>query len=570
MNFASQVSSLWLQMRHKTSKTHLILFLILLLGTVLRVFKLSGIPPGFANDEAAITYQAYSILLTGKDTWGNFLPILSFKDFGEYLPPFAVYAQIPFLKFLGLNEFSARIPFALTGIAAIAVLYILTKSLFNKKWISLLACFLFAVSPFNIGWSRFVYEGNFGSLFYLLGVTLFVLSLKKNIKLFPLSVAFFGLTLTTYHIYFFVTPLTTVLLYVPFIKKLIFNKKSFLISVIIGLIFTLYGLLIVASGSGRERFRQVSIFSKSDIVNKLNYTQSFCSSKVPNSLCRLFFNKVTAYSYEYSFNYFSHFSPTFLALNGSFLRQAILPVHGLIYPFELVFFYAGIVILIRKKDFSSYILISWVAVYPLANSFTGLGEISRIGHAMPLFPIVSALGLFTIVKSLKNYKYANYIKAAILIIAVFNISGFLLNYFVVFPKTNSSFGSDAYVQLIKKISNESYSFQRFYITRDYLGSAPEFQTRIFLPIDPKVFQDPKRNEISIKEPEKYINYKRLDNFYFFNNLEEIDSSKDDLVVKSKSQLIPSDQILFEIKEDNGDVSLVGVLGGSSPKQLNEE
>lgn len=566
MNFSSQVSLLWLQARHKTSKTHLILFLILLLGALLRIFNLKGIPPGFANDEAAITYQAYSILLTGRDTWGKFLPVLSFKDFGEYLPPFAVYVQIPFLKFFGLNEFSARIPFALTGVAAIAVLYVLTKNLFNKKWISLLACFLFAVSPFNIGWSRFVYEGNFGSLFYLLGITFFVLSLKKNIKLLPFSVAFFGLTLTTYHIYFFITPLTTFLLYAPFIKRIIINKKFFFISVIVGLFFALYGLLIVASGSGRERFRQVSIFSRSDIINKLNYSQSFCSSIIPNPLCRLFINKVTAYSYEYSFNYLSHFSPTFLALNGSFLRQAILPTHGLIYPFELVFFYVGIVVLVRKKNLSSYILISWLVIYPLANSFTGLGEISRIGHAMPLLPIVSALGLFTIFKALKNYKYAIYVKAAILIFAVFNISGFLLNYFVVFPKTNSYFGSGAYVKLIKKVKIENYSFQKFYITRDYLGSAPEFQTRIFLPIDPNVFQDPKRNDIIIKEPEKYINYKRLDNFYFFNNLEEINSSKEDLVVKSKSQLSPSDQVLFEIKEDNGDVSLVGVLGGNNSKQ----
>lgn len=565
MNFASQVSLLRLRARRKVNKTHFILFLIVALGAFLRVFNLKGVPPGFANDEAAITYQAYSILLTGRDTWGKFLPLLSFKDFGEYLPPFAVYAQVPFLKFLGLSEFSARIPFALTGIMAIAVLYILTKSLFNKKWISLMACFLFAVSPFNIGWSRFVYEGNFGTLFYLLGITFFTLSLKKNIKLLPFSIAFFGLTLTTYHIYFFITPLTVILLYVPFIKKIIINKKILFISVTIGLIFILYGLLIVASGSGRERFRQVSIFSKSDIVNKLNYTQSYCSQKIPNSLCRLFFNKITAYTYEYSFNYLSHFSPTFLALNGSFLRQTILPVHGLIYPFELIFFYAGVVILIRKKDFSSYILISWLAIYPMANSFTGLGEISRIGHAMPLFPIVSALGLFTIVKSLKSYKYAAYVKAAILIVAIFNISGFLLNYFVVFPKTNSHFGSDAYVKLIKEIKTKNYPFQKFYVTRDYLGSAPEFQTRIFLPVNPKAFQDPMRNEIVIKEPEKYINYKRLDTFYFFSSLEEINPSKDDLVVKSESQLSPSDQILFEIRENNGDLSLIGVLGGNNLK-----
>ena len=114
-------------------KSLAIFIAIILLTAFLRIFKLGNIPAGFANDEAAITYQAYSVLSTGNDTWGNYLPLLSFKDFGEYLPPFAVYAQILFLKFLGLNELSARLPFALTGIVSVGALYVLTKSLFNKK-----------------------------------------------------------------------------------------------------------------------------------------------------------------------------------------------------------------------------------------------------------------------------------------------------------------------------------------------------------------------------------------------------------------------------------------------------
>ena len=100
-------------------KHQLLLVAIIFLALFLRLFKLSNIPAGFANDEAAITYQAYSLLQTGKDTWGNSWPLLSFKDFGEYLPSFAVYALIPFIKVFGLNEFAARLPFALTGIIAI-------------------------------------------------------------------------------------------------------------------------------------------------------------------------------------------------------------------------------------------------------------------------------------------------------------------------------------------------------------------------------------------------------------------------------------------------------------------
>src|SRR3989344_6379418 len=312
-------------MLSKIKSWQVLLLAILFLSAILRFFKLSSVPPGFANDEGAITYQAYSLMLTGKDTWGNFLPVLSFKDFGEYLPPFAVYAQIPFIKIFGLNEFAARLPFALTGIFSTIAIYFLVQELFNKKPISLLSCFLFAVSPFNIGWSRFVYEGNFGSLFYLLGLTFFVLSRKKSIFL-PFSVIFFGLTFTTYHIYYFVTPLTGIFLFIINAKKII-KGKYFNISLVITLAFILYAIMIVASGSGRERFRQVSIFSKGEIINELNINRSMCKQNLPSFFCRLLFNKVVAYGYEYSFNYFSHFSPQFLALNGSFLRQSILPTH---------------------------------------------------------------------------------------------------------------------------------------------------------------------------------------------------------------------------------------------------
>jgi len=539
-------------MLSKIKSWQVLLLAILFLSAILRFFKLSSVPPGFANDEGAITYQAYSLMLTGKDTWGNFLPVFSFKDFGEYLPPFAVYAQIPFIKILGLNEFAARLPFALTG-----VVYFLAQNIFNKKTISFAACFIFAVSPFNIGWSRFVFEGNFGHLFYLAGLLFFVLSRKRDV-FFPISVFFFGLTLTTYHTYYLVTPLTGIFVLATSANKIIRNKY-FVISLILGAIFVLYGILMVASGSGRERFRQVSIFSKAEILDQLNTKRSICNDYIPNPICRLVFNKVTAYGYEYTFNYFSHFSPQFLALNGSFLKQNILPTHGLVYPFEILFFYTGTIILLLRRSPTSSILLFWLIIYPLPNSFTGVGDISRIGFAMALFPIISALGLITIGDLFKKIKLFNLAVVVTLFAATFNIFSFIINYFYVFPTTNSKFGSQAYVQLFKKIKNEKYP-GKIYVTRDYMGAAPEFQARIFLPISPGAFQDEARNEIVIDNEKKYISYKRLDNYFFFQNSNEIDTNNSNLVIKSKTQLGKNDKVLFEITEPNGEPSLFATSG----------
>ena len=56
---------------------------ILTLATFLRLYRLKDNPAGFFCDEASIGYNAYSILTTGKDEWGQPWPLF-FRAFGEY------------------------------------------------------------------------------------------------------------------------------------------------------------------------------------------------------------------------------------------------------------------------------------------------------------------------------------------------------------------------------------------------------------------------------------------------------------------------------------------------------
>ena len=53
---------------------------ILIIAAVLRLWKLGSIPPHLTPDEAALGYNAYSILKTGRDEYGELLPII-FKFF---------------------------------------------------------------------------------------------------------------------------------------------------------------------------------------------------------------------------------------------------------------------------------------------------------------------------------------------------------------------------------------------------------------------------------------------------------------------------------------------------------
>ena len=91
------------------------LIFIFLIAAALRLFALGSNPPGLYWDEVSLGYNAYSILKTGHDEHNRFLPIDTFKAFGDYKPPGYIYATVPSIALFGLNNFAVRLPSALAG-----------------------------------------------------------------------------------------------------------------------------------------------------------------------------------------------------------------------------------------------------------------------------------------------------------------------------------------------------------------------------------------------------------------------------------------------------------------------
>ena len=122
------------------------LIIIIILASALRLIALDKYPAGFNADEAAIGYNAYSLLQTGKDEYGTPWP-LSFKSFGDFKPGLYFYFVMPAVAVLGLNEWAVRIPSALLGIGTVILVYFLAKEIFKEKKIALLSSTLLAISP---------------------------------------------------------------------------------------------------------------------------------------------------------------------------------------------------------------------------------------------------------------------------------------------------------------------------------------------------------------------------------------------------------------------------------------
>ena len=132
------------------------LITILLLATLLRTYQLNKVPVALFGDEIDVGYQAYSLLNTGKDISGRFLPTY-IKSIAEYRAPLFIYSAVPFVGLFGLNEWGVRLPAAFWGILSVLGIYLIGSNLFGKK-VGLISAALLTLSPWHLQYSRAAFE----------------------------------------------------------------------------------------------------------------------------------------------------------------------------------------------------------------------------------------------------------------------------------------------------------------------------------------------------------------------------------------------------------------------------
>ena len=157
---------------------------ILVVASLLRITKLSSNPPSLYWEEAALGYDAYSIMKTGHDYHGNRLPIVAFPSFGDYKPSLYFYTLIPSLLVFGLSDFAIRFPSALAGIGAVLLLFYLARELNFSNQVSLLGAFILAISPWHIQFSRAAFEVNLAVMLYLAALVCLLKARQRQILFF--------------------------------------------------------------------------------------------------------------------------------------------------------------------------------------------------------------------------------------------------------------------------------------------------------------------------------------------------------------------------------------------------
>lgn len=469
-------------MRNKHCLVYGLLLLIILFATCLYFYKINQLPIGLSDDEAAVGYNAYSILLTGRDEFGKFLPI-AFRFFGAYTPPLFVYLSVLTIKVFGVNAAAIRIPSGVASLIGILIVFLFIEklNLSKSRFIGLLGAFTFAIIPWVFYYARVGYEVTTGYVVFSIGIFFLWKSLvKKRVS----QVGLFVISISSYiaHTERYLVPIFLFSIFV-FFRKQIFVKRNTK-DIIIGSI----------------------ILFVTQIPNiYLLFTKSFW---VKNSMIDPNAGQMIS---DFVSQWLTYFSPRELfGMSSDINLQHTSPELPLIYSWLVIPFFVGLYQLyLRKSTPSGKFLIIWLLLSPIPGALSG--HFISVQRVMPLIvPIVLVISLgfdFFMTKMRPVFFSASFI-----LLSTFSLLLLWRSYFVLFPKERWPYWSYGYEQLagiIKDRPNDHFVVDTTRANTVYIDLL------FYLKYPPRAFQKSIPPELVVK----YYSDPNVDFVHRFANLE---------------------------------------------------
>jgi 4-amino-4-deoxy-L-arabinose transferase-like glycosyltransferase len=499
----------------------IILIVILILAAFLRFYHLDSYP-ALNADEAAIGYNAFSLIQTGKDEHGNPWPI-HFQSFNDYKPGLYFYLVIPFVKVLGLNEWAVRLPGAILGVATVLIIYLLTKELFSRRQelkinnsqftIGTIAAFLLAISPWHIHFSRGGWELNTATFFITAGVWLFIKAINNNHKFlyFSLCALNFIFSLYAYHAARVIVPLLGLGLVIYYIKDVKNSFKSLLLIGIVSLLL-LVPLFKEIRGTGIfSRAAGVGLLADLGPYNRVNEQRGEHGNFLTLPV-KLLHNKFISYSLAFLNNWTKHYNGEFLFLSGDEVQRNRVPETGQLYLFEIVTVFIGL-FAIAKKPKNLFLIIWWLLIAPVASALTFQSPSALRSQNMVIpLEIISAFGLFIIIEWLNSFKIKWLKIFGFLIIGVMIIWNFARyeHMYWVHMFREYPFSSQYGVKELVNYLTSQDKWKKFMITDRY--DQPYILFLFYLKYPPEVFQ--KEHTLTPRDQYGFSTVRSFGNYVF--------------------------------------------------------
>lgn len=520
-----------------------IFIVILLLATFLRFYRLDQIPPSLFSDEVDLGYQAYSVLKTGKDYQGNFLPI-HFQSFADFRSSLYIYSSLPTLAIFGLNEWGIRIPAAFFGVLSLAGLFLLIKKLGFNYWIALCSVFLLSISPWHLHYSRAGFEVTLMMALLVWGTALFLIGLAKK----PFLIA--GTILIFMSIYSY----STAKLFVPVFALgliIIYRKQLLRLSGKFKLVWTILLLLVILPfgfdllrGQAAYRFSYTSIFADPTIpkevdVNRLidSRDKDLTVGTKSTLISKILHNKFISFGDVFLKNYMFSYSTNFLFIQGDYIGRHSVGKMGEFYFMEAIFAVAGLFFLFRSASSKSRnTILLWLLFSPVPSALTveGGGHATRLFLLLVPLYIINGLGFYNIWQITR--KASSFKRMIFLVFAaafIFNIYFYFHRYWVHYSSEQERLWHYGFKQVITEAQNLKGQFKRIVFTTS--TEPPLIFILFWTGFDPLTFQQKKIEYVTL--PDFGTNIPKIDKFYLSSLPQKLDIQKLADVIKSDMLVI---------------------------------
>ena len=527
-------------MKRKYRTESLLFWIILFFAVFIRCIGFGVIPAGVNADEAMAGVDAWSLAQYGTDRFGIRYPVhfLAWK-YGQ-MSVLLSYCMIPFIKLLGFQIVSVRLPMLVVSCGTVVIVYLIVKRLFHEK-MALVVMALTAINPWHFIQSRWSLDCNLFPHVFLLAFYLLLLGLEKKRYLY-LSMIFFGLTFYCYGVAVYsVTPFLIVFMLWCLWKRQLRWYEVFLCALICGMI-ALPEMMVMLINRYPWRFGWQGI--ETPLFTMGYFPDSVRSNDI------LFLN----FSFEQlGQNLLSMFKKCFLQ-TPDWLFSTI-PAFGPLYHVSIPFIVIGIVSytkeLFSEKELRKQTRMLALWGYLITGIWIGAVTLEVNVNRINLiwFPLIIFCG-YGIEKVItwgkRHHKNAKVLGGAIA--GVYGLLGilFITSYFTYYRENVKSYYNVEFLEAVGR-ADEMEEYDTLYITgtidEQFNPSAAEILTHFRCKIDARYY----REETNVTGGRELLPYNERYHFFYPDRVEEL---QDGLYMFHTSDL----------PKLNCDVNIIGTIG----------
>ncbi|MBI2596858.1 glycosyltransferase family 39 protein [Candidatus Daviesbacteria bacterium] len=529
------------------NRKFIIFIAIIIVSAFIRFYQLNNIPPGLTIDESSQGYNAFSLLHTGKDRYGQPFPIL-FRLFDSIQVPLYTYLTIIPIYFFGNSIFSVRFISALSGILLTAITFLLLTDFKSKRKSNLdnIAALMVAISPWAVFYSRICTEASLGITLYALGFLCFYRSLKHR-WLFPVATLILGLSTHAYYSERIISILFIIGYTFLFRKELFLNRRLFILGISLFITTQIPHLLIANTGAFTRRVVQVNYFSEQFFQNN------------SGDLSRIPFGRLLFIVREFASQYLAYFSPRNLFFDPDPQAVRSMPDISVFYSWMIIPFVFGLRWLLVNRSLPLIrMIILLILIAPFSASLTRdpFSTIRALAFLWGI-TITIAFGFNYLLSILSSSKFRFLIFIAVILLS---ISQLYIAYFVLLKYERSNNYGYSYMELLKQ--TEQMKDKKFVVDSPRQPAAG-IMFAFFKRYDPNLIQ----KDLNPLFAGRYYDSFELDEPYVVDNIEvrPIFWQKDvckkqvlvgDLLAISDGQAKEHKlSFIFDIKDTAGDVVL---------------